>query len=156
MEIFYKQYEIVKGAREAMLGFIDKEAGTQLLTPISAFNNSSIGYLLVHIANTYKHWSANFAMNKGLPYTDEYSISDMATIRQLFAEADILMMNFLGHFTDPGLTVTNKVRSGKMVTVTALELFTHMITHEFHHKGQVMTMCRLLGHTPPDTDAIRY
>jgi uncharacterized damage-inducible protein DinB len=95
-------------------------------------------------------------MNKGLPYTDEYSISDIATIRQLFAEADILMMNFLDQFNDPRLTVTNQVRSRKMVTVTALELFTHMVTHEFHHKGQVMTMCRLLGHVPPDTDAIRY
>ena len=80
----------------------------------------------------------------------------MATIQQLFAEADILMMNFLDHFDDPDLTITNQVRSGKTVTVTVLELFTHMITHEFHHKGQIMTMCRLLGHVPPDTDAIRY
>ena len=139
-----------------MLGFIENEAGTQLTTPIKEFNNSTMGYLLVHIANTYKHWSANFPMNKGMPYTDENSVSDIATIHQLFAEADDLVMDFLNHFNDPYLTVTNKVRSGKTVTVTILELFTHMITHEFHHKGQIMTMCRLLGHVPPDTDAIRY
>ena len=156
MEILYQQYEIVKGARQAMLSFIANEAGNQLTTPIPEFNNSTIGYLLVHITNTYKHWSANFPMSKGLPYTDENSIIDITIIQQLFAEADILTMNFLAHFNDPYQTVTNKVRSGKIVTVTILELFTHMITHEFHHKGQIMTMCRLLAHVPPDTDAIRY
>ena len=65
MEIFYRQYEIVKGARQALLDFINKEAGTQLITPIAAFNNSTIGYLLVHVANTYKHWSVNFPMSMG-------------------------------------------------------------------------------------------
>jgi uncharacterized damage-inducible protein DinB len=28
----------------------------------------------------------------------------------------------------------------------------HVITHAFHHKGQVVAMCRLLGHPAPDTD----
>ena len=28
----------------------------------------------------------------------------------------------------------------------------HVLTHAFHHKGQVVAMCRLLGHPAPDTD----
>ena len=28
----------------------------------------------------------------------------------------------------------------------------HVFTHAFHHKGQVVAMCRLLGHPAPDTD----
>jgi uncharacterized damage-inducible protein DinB len=28
----------------------------------------------------------------------------------------------------------------------------HVLTHTFHHKGQVVAMCRLLGHPAPDTD----
>jgi uncharacterized damage-inducible protein DinB len=28
----------------------------------------------------------------------------------------------------------------------------HVLTHAFHHKGQVVDMCRLLGHPAPDTD----
>ena len=38
---------------------------------------------------------------------------------------------------------------------TPLQLFTHTITHEFHHKGQVMSMSRLLGYVPVDADIIR-
>ncbi|WP_372850566.1 DinB family protein [Pedobacter sp.] len=30
------------------------------------------------------------------------------------------------------------------------------MTYEFHHKGQVMTMARLLGNTSPDTDVMRF
>jgi len=28
----------------------------------------------------------------------------------------------------------------------------HVLTHAFHHKGQAVAMCRLLGHPAPDTD----
>jgi uncharacterized damage-inducible protein DinB len=31
----------------------------------------------------------------------------------------------------------------------------HVITHTFHHKGQVVAMLRLLGHPAPDTDLQR-
>jgi uncharacterized damage-inducible protein DinB len=42
------------------------------------------------------------------------------------------------------------------LTVTALELLTHVTTHEYHHKGQVLTISRQLGYTPVDTDLIRF
>nr|WP_281243085.1 DinB family protein [Gracilibacillus ureilyticus] len=29
------------------------------------------------------------------------------------------------------------------------------MTHEFHHKGQIAVMLRLLGHTPENTDVLR-
>jgi len=31
----------------------------------------------------------------------------------------------------------------------------HVITHAFHHKGQIVAMLRLLGHPAPDTDMQR-
>jgi len=31
----------------------------------------------------------------------------------------------------------------------------HLITHTFHHKGQVVAMLRMLGHPAPDTDLQR-
>ncbi len=41
------------------------------------------------------------------------------------------------------------------MTLTPMHLYTHVITHEFHHKGQILTMSRLLGYIPVDTDVIR-
>lgn len=31
----------------------------------------------------------------------------------------------------------------------------HVLTHTFHHKGQLVAMCRQLGHPAPDTDLQR-
>jgi len=156
MELLKKQYELIKGSRGAMLGFIDREVATQLKTPLKEFNGSNVMYLLVHIANTYKHWVGNFAIRKGLPFSDENTINDIAGVQKLFDEVDELMMEFLNSFNRPDIKVTNTLRSGKTTDLSILELFTHVITHEFHHKGQIMTMCRLLGHTPIDTDVIRF
>ena len=156
MEILKKQYELIKGSRQAMLGFIAEQAAAQLTTPIIEFNNSNIRYLLVHIANTYKHWGGNFAMKKGLLYIDDNTVNDITSIQKLFNEIDELMMEFLDSFDNHNIKITNTLRTGKIAEITILELFTHMITHEFHHKGQIMTMCRLLGHVPPDTDVIRF
>ncbi|MFD1258691.1 DinB family protein [Mucilaginibacter terrae] len=37
-----------------------------------------------------------------------------------------------------------------------LQIFTHTITNEFHHKGQILIIFRLLGQTPPGSDMIRF
>lgn len=44
----------------------------------------------------------------------------------------------------------------KYIETNAYGIFTHVITHEFHHKGHAMTMARLLGYTPVDTDVMRF
>jgi uncharacterized damage-inducible protein DinB len=155
--ILKQQYQLVQGSRQVMLNFIKNEVGQDFITPLPEFNGNTIHYLLVHSANTYKHWAANFPMYKALPYADDTKVHDIDAIQALYREADVLLADFLTQFGDDlHQQITNKVRSGTMVIVTPLQLFTHMLTHEFHHKGQIMTMCRLLGHIPPDTDVIRY
>jgi uncharacterized damage-inducible protein DinB len=52
--------------------------------------------------------------------------------------------------------IEGEANPGSKIKLTALELITHVITHEFHHKGQVMTMARLSGFTPPDADILRF
>ena len=156
MDMLRQQYELIKRSRSVMLNFIENQVGEGYIVPIKEFNNKDIRYFLLHINNTYKHWGANFGMNKKLPYIDYNSQLSLTEVRKLFDETDKLVAEFLNHFKQPDQPVTNKANSGILLTVTPLELFTHMITHEFHHKGQIMTMCRLLGHIPPDTDVIRY
>lgn len=157
MQVLRQQYELIKSSRAVMLSFIENEAERDIKTPLSEFNSKNIIYLLVHTANTYKHWVANFAMSAALPFADDKLINDMSAVRLLYEEADTLISAFLSHFSgNINLPITSKTRHGKVVVATALMLFTHAITHEFHHKGQLMSMCRLLGHTPPDTDVIRF
>ncbi|MCL6569315.1 MAG: DinB family protein, partial [Meiothermus silvanus] len=47
---------------------------------------------------------------------------------------------------------THPIRSWRM-PVSQRWLLMHPITHEFHHKGQMMTLARIWGYTmPPETD----
>ena len=75
----------------------------------------------------------------------------------LFAAVDALVAEFAAHYSAgwqrPQLFVLP--RQPQPQELTPLQLFTHTITHEFHHKGQVLSMSRLLGYVPVDTDVIR-
>jgi len=155
MKVLLQQYELVQGSRNVMLDFVDNQVKQQLTTALNEFNGSTVRYLLVHTANTYKHWLANFAMQQKLPFTEDAAMGNIAEIRSLYKVTDSIVAEFLERFgNDPDEQIMNTI-GGKTLTLTPLQLFTHTITHEFHHKGQIMTMCRLLGHTPPDTDVIR-
>jgi uncharacterized damage-inducible protein DinB len=155
MSLLRKQYELLRGSRMVMLDFIERELPDHFAEPVAAFNGSNVRYLLVHTANTYKHWLGNFAMRADLVFTDEKEIKDMLAARAIYIEVDRVVYDFLDKFEGAlDQPVINHLR-GQELALAPLQLFTHVLTHEFHHKGQVMTMCRLLGHTPPDSDIIR-
>jgi uncharacterized damage-inducible protein DinB len=128
----------------------------QLQTPVPEFVNKSIAYLLVHNANVYLHWLANFAMQLNLPYAEEDRITDMNSIKALYARTDKVVVDFLNHYGSKlNETVNGTTAGGATAISTPLEIFTHVVTHEFHHKGQILSMFRLLGHIPLDSDVIR-
>jgi len=54
------------------------------------------------------------------------------------------------------LRVLNIKNGSDKISVTLLQVFTHVITHEFHHKERIMPMGRKLGYIPPDADIIRF
>lgn len=45
--------------------------------------------------------------------------------------------------------------NNKIVIANPLKIFTHVITHGFHHKGQILSLNRHLKYAPVDTDIIR-
>ncbi|WP_420491140.1 DinB family protein [Neobacillus drentensis] len=38
--------------------------------------------------------------------------------------------------------------------MTPRKLLLHTITHECHHKGQIVAMLRQMGYEPPNTDVL--
>ncbi len=86
------------------------------------------------------------------------SPSNMAELLILYAEVDNLVVEFMtvfeGSWESPIKGSISRNRTE--LTVPALQVITHVITHEFHHKGQILSISRLLGYTPVDTDVIRF
>lgn len=144
---------MVKASRERVFRFVENEIDKDLTTPIPVYNNKSIRDLLVHIAACYDFWLSHFVFDR--PNRGLTGFSSVAKIRDLYREIDQLVEEFLqkfGNDLDRKITATPDEFGPR--TSTPLELFTHVTTHEFHHKGQILSMGRQLGHVPPDTDVI--
>lgn len=80
----------------------------------------------------------------------------MTDIRQLYIKTDELMAVFLAAFENSiDVPIDNSRSREENFKATPLMIFTHVTTHEFHHKGQIMSMCRQIGYAPPETDVYR-
>lgn len=169
IKIFYKklnlrlknilsyQYEQVKGSREVIFRFCESFNPLDLTKEIKGFGRGPIANTLIHIANTYTFWVANSIMEKSLPYLD-YEPTDVITIRKAFETVNSFMEKFINVYSKNiyDTKLINIKDGSDKISVTLLQVFTHVITHEFHHKGQIMSMGRQLGYIPPDADIIRF
>lgn len=152
------QYQLIMGARGALFAYCESMKRADLFKPVETFNNSSITDLLVHNANTYISWINNFGLDGNSSFYKTENFMSLEDIKLLFETVDSMMVDFLAKYGDDlerPLTALIKHR-GFSKTLTPLHLYTHVITHEFHHKGQILTMSRLLGYIPVDTDVIRF
>ncbi|HEY4112212.1 DinB family protein [Puia sp.] len=154
---FQKQYALVRSSRGLIFDFTGSAFGDAgINTPLSAYMNKSIRDLLVHSASCYLHWLAYLALGQPMGSVDE-SGRTLDELRRLYERVDDTMAVFLDRFAGEMDVPINGVHdTGWRVTVTPHELFTHVTTHEFHHKGQIVLISRLLGHAPPDTDVSNF
>ena len=151
-----QQYKLVESARGALFDYLSKIPFQKLHQPIEVYNNQSVCYLLNHTAVTYLSWLQEFALKNPLQTTDETAWQTMDDVKAYFTEVDDCVFNFLAAYDDKDTMITGyKKRTDTTLTLSVLQLFTHVITHEFHHKGIVLNMTRQLGYTPVDTDIIR-
>jgi len=151
--ILGKQYVLVKRSRAALFDFVDHPVGEGLGTPVAVCGGKSIGNLLEHTVHCYFNWLGYFALQLPVGSLKVEGCTSMLQVRELYDRVDIVMAAFLKKYGEnPDVPITGVHDACGPTSATALQLFTHVTTHEFHHKGQIMIMCRQLGHVPPDTD----
>ncbi len=81
---------------------------------------------------------------------------NVAAVCRGLAQTDAMVEGFLSEFANSLDTPLTRPHPSfpDGLTVTPCWLFTHTVTHEFHHKGQIIGICRHLGYPTPDTDLI--
>jgi uncharacterized damage-inducible protein DinB len=150
-----RQYELLQGARGVLLDYCETLAPEDFTREGKDFGRGSIRNLLVHTVNTYRYWLELFARSQPVDFTEPGAVLTAVEARRLFARADAAVGAFIGCFREGYETPITGALRGQTVTATPLTLFTHVVTHEFHHKGQIASMSRHLGYVPPDTDVLR-
>jgi uncharacterized damage-inducible protein DinB len=82
----------------------------------------------------------------------------LAELRARWEEVEREQAAYLAQLTEPALDATLSYRtlSGEPYTSHRWQVLRHVVNHSTYHRGQVTTMLRQLGVTPPSTDLIRY
>jgi uncharacterized damage-inducible protein DinB len=122
---------------------------------VHSAEGGSIRNLLVHIANTYEFWIAKWGLNKNTVFATYNSKQSIGDIIYLFDAVDIFVNEFIESLQKPVLNKINYEIDGTKNSVDPFKLFSHVITHEFHHKGQILSLSRHVGYVPVDTDIMR-
>lgn len=108
---------------------------------------------VIHIFNCEGVWTHRL---QGLEYVDRKptELPAVADARILQQEVIRVTHAYLSGLTDEQLNADTELRfsDGDVEIRTPAFVIHHVLTHAFHHKGQIVAMCRALGHPAPDTD----
>ena len=150
-----EQYEYVRSSRKVLLEFCAAISSGDFIKEHSSFGRGSIRNLLVHIANVYENWIGKHGLARNISFTTYQSVNDIVSITGLFEAVDVLVYDFIRSIEDDAERKIDYELNGVKKSAGLLQVFSHTITHEFHHKGQVLSLGRHLGYIPVDTDIIR-
>ena len=151
-----EQYELVRESRKVLFDYCKTISPVDFLKENSSFGRGgSIRNLLVHITNTYEFWVAKYGLAKNIVFTSYDSKESISDIIDLFTVVDNIMYEFIESFKKPEIKEISYEINGTKSSTSPFRLLTHVMTHEFHHKGQILSLSRHLGYIPVDTDVMR-
>jgi len=112
---------------------------------------------LAHLIGAERGWLSRW---QGKSDTGTAAINQMHSVAELRAFWEGVcdeMSQFLTSMDDQKLqeTLSTTARSGSH-TASYAQMIQHVIDHSSYHRGQLVTMLRQLGVTPPSTGLIRF
>lgn len=120
---------------------------------VPGFGFPTLREQVVHIFNCEGFWIQAL---QELTYHDRKPADclSVADARLLQREIGEQTLAYLSGMTDQQISSDTELRypDGEVAVRTPAFVIHHVLTHAFHHKGQIVAMCRVLGHPAPDTD----
>ena len=149
-------YRLVQGSRERVFGWAQTLPPEVYTTERTDFAYGSLRNIQAHVADCYLGWVGHSGLGVAVPETEAASLPDIPAMRRRYGEVDAVVERALREFSDLDAPLDIPFRGGTL-GVTRRWLLLHPITHEFHHKGQLLALARVLGHPyppGPDTDLL--
>jgi uncharacterized damage-inducible protein DinB len=122
---------------------------------VSGFGFSTIRAQVIHILSCEALWISR-AQAVSIDDWDVMKWLTVSDARALQQEASNRTLAYLSGLTERQLNedVELLLEDGVRITCTPALLIHHFLTHAFHHKGQIVAMCRILGYPVPETDLL--
>lgn len=159
LDVLKQQYGFIRSARQTLFEFMKEIPLQELHSTVPNFGKDSIIRTHIHVADCYRYWLGSFSFRQkraDFSFASEYELehSDVENVQSRFELVDEVVQRFLDEFNSRWFeNIANEVKwQEEPWSTTPLWLLTHTETHEFHHKGQIVSMARHLGYNPPNTD----
>ena len=124
---------------------------------VPAFGFPTLHQQMVHIFNCEGFW---IQILQGHVFRDRDPAGSpgVSGVRRLQHEVSRLTLDYLTGLSDERLNSHMELHfpDGDVAVRTPALVLHHVLTHAFHHKGQIVAMCRALGHPAPDTDLNQF
>jgi uncharacterized damage-inducible protein DinB len=112
----------------------------------------------VHLFHAEWIWHARW-IGESPSANDRPPVADRDALRRLWSEQETRIRSFIAGLGSEGIhrVYEYKTLAGVEMRSKFWEMLVHVVNHGTYHRGQVVTMIRQLGATPPtSTDMIAY
>jgi len=120
---------------------------------VPGFGFPTIRAQVIHILNCEGLWIHTL---QALPFVDQDPANwpTVSDAQRLQSEVSMRTLNYLSSLSEQRLITATELHfpDGDIAVRTPALILHHVLTHAFHHKGQIVSMCRILGYPAPDTD----
>ena len=138
---------------EAVEKLSDEEAARDMKS-----SHGSIHGTLTHLVGAEKMWLSRMLGTPDKAMIRPPDVPAIADVRKTWEQTGFATAKFLGGMTDRKLqeTFTMSASTGGEFTHTFAQALQHVVDHSTYHRGQVVTLMRQMGHTPPNTGMISF
>jgi uncharacterized damage-inducible protein DinB len=112
---------------------------------------------LAHIIGAEKGWLCRWQRQPSTASAALHQMHSLTELRAYWENVCDEMSQFLATLDDRTLqeTLSTTARTGTY-TSSYWQMIQHVVDHSSYHRGQIVTMLRQLGVTPPSTGLIRF
>ncbi len=150
-------FEYNEWANAKMLTVIDGIPVENLTTPIPSSFPSILG-TMAHIVAAEWIWLRRWKGENPTSFPEWLSNPSLEGISAKLAEVESERRSLLASIDGPGLqrTIEYRTLNGTPYAHRLEDLCRHVVNHSTYHRGQLTTLLRHVGATPPATDMILF
>ena len=121
---------------------------------------SSLGSIhgtLVHMVGAEKIYLARW-QGRSEPFLAASEVPSREALVEVWEKTGLETARFVGTLTDKKLQepIVVKTMKGETFEYVLWQTFQHVVDHSTYHRGQVITLMRQLGVTPPSTGLLQF
>lgn len=157
LEGVQKLHDWTHASLNLLLDHLSTIPSSRYLEELANFGFPTLRSQVIHIFNCEGFWVHTL---QGLRYVDRNraDFPAVADARLFQQQVSRRTLDYLSTLTDQRLNSDAELHfpDGDTAVRTPALVLHHVLTHAFHHKGQIVAMCRALGHPAPDTDLNQF